>query len=404
MISAAALHPEKSSEYIPSIMNLGKTAQQIIMKIVQTMQQEGKEARDNDELEETLDAVTEARDIDLVVEEQNAELRRNIEQHKKMLSDYVTRLENLQLSYEELKYEKEKNDRELDTLRQTTKDGVSSAGTIKMLEGRVNEQMEIIARHEEEVEDNAKAKTSLESEVDKLKQKAELADELRDQNSELRYRTEELEKKANTADRYKQKLEAQQDLEKSYKNLQFEHRALMEQLRDFQEESERGAHTRKREEELTKMLTQSEQHLWDERNQRQQLSRDLATVEDEVMRLRARQQHDEALIAELQEQVDSGSGGGHRAAAGPLNLEDELNDADEDGEGLRLKYSRLEAENRMLRKNMGSAGDSGLLRRENEDLKRGREELQQSFNDMFEKYTLSQSQVEALSSNNAGEG
>ena len=407
MLCAAALHPDKSSLYIPRMQGMrDKFVQAVIMQIVSTMQQEGLGDEDDEESEEAADALTESRNVDLIVEEQIVEMRRRLEQQQRKMSDYVTRLENLQLSYDELKYEKEKNDRQLETFRKATQDGVTSAKTIKMLEERVNEQMDIIASNEEDIEFHTKAKAQLETEVDKLSVKAALADELQDQNSELRYRNEELEKRANTADRYKQKLEGQQDLEKNYKILQFEHRALTEQLRDFQQESEKGAHTRKREEELTKMLTQSEQHLWDERNQRQQLARDLTAMEDDVFRLKARQQHDESLITELQEQLQSGAGNvSHRDASGVLNLEDELNDvAEEGGEGYRLKFSRLEAENKMLRKTMGSTGDAALLRRDVEDIKRQREGLQQGFNDMFEKYTLSQAQVEALSNGNVGEG
>ncbi|KAI9149149.1 hypothetical protein HJFPF1_11197 [Paramyrothecium foliicola] len=407
MVSAAAMGPG-NQKYIPRIQNdLDRDTQAEIMQIIRAMQLDAADAKDDDDLDEAIDAVMEARDIDLLVEEQNAALRQQLDTTKKTLSDYITRLEHLQMSHEELKYEKEKNDRELEVLRKATLDGANSAEAIKALEAQVHEQMEIIARSEETIREHEKAKAHLESEVQRLSQKSIQADELRDQVTEWKYKAEELEKKANTAERYKQKLESQQHLVKEVQNLQYERAELQEQLRSLVTDKERGDRSRTAEAELTKMITQSEQHLWDERNQKNQLIKDVSALEEELMRLKAQRSHDEHFIQDLQEQLQHGGGGdsGGLGAATPFNLEDELNNAaEDDGQtNLPLELSRLKAENDLLRRTMGSTGDAALLRRDLEEQKRQRERLQQNYNDVFEKYAIAQDQIEAITKNMTGE-
>ncbi|KAM4059292.1 HOOK protein [Hirsutella rhossiliensis] len=410
MVAAAAMGPE-NEKYVPRIQTrLDQDNQAEIMQIIRSMQQDIANFKDDDDLDEALDAVMEARDIDLVVEEQNAALRHQLDSTKKTLSDYITRLEYLQQSHEELKYDKEKNDRELDVLRKATQDGANSAEAIKLLEAQVHEQMDIIARNEEAIRNHDRVKAHLESDVQRLSQKSMQADELRDQVTEWRHKAEEFEKKANTAERYKQKLEAQQGLAKEVQNLQYERAELQEQLRSLVHDREKSERTRKAEDELTKMITQSEQHLWDERNQKNQLIKDMTAIEEELVRLKAQRAHDERFIQDLHEQLQQGGGSapqGDVLGALPTSstLEDELNNAaSEDGPpNMPLELSRLKAENELLRRTLGSNGDTALLRREMEEQRRQRDRTQQNFNDIFEKHTIMQEQLSALMNDETSE-
>lgn len=376
------------------------------------MQHDIANSKEDDDLDETIDAAMGARDIELLVEEQNAALRQQLDTMKKTLSDYITRLEHLQQSHEELTYDKEKNDRELEVLRKATQDGAHSAKTIKHLEEQVHEQMEIIARNEEVIRSSQKSVSQLESEVQRLGQKNIQADELRDQMAEWRHKAEEFEKKANMAERYKQKLESQQSLVREVQNLQYERAELQEQLRSLMEERERSDRTKKAEDELTKMITQSEQHLWDERNQKAQLLKDVTALQEELMRLQAQRTHDEHFIQDLQEQLQHNGGAGTVEEAElsetptPFNLEDELLIASEGGPqaNLPLEVSRLRAENELIRKTVGSPGDVSTLRRELEETRRQRERLQQNFNGLFEKYTIMSDNLQALMSESTDEG
>lgn len=410
MITLAVLGPD-NKKYIPRIQSgMDRDTQQAIMRIVSMMQEDIRNAKGDDEFDEAFDAAMEARDPDLLVEEQNAALHQQLDTTKKTLSDYISRLEHLQLSHEELRYEKEKNDRELEILRKATQDGANSTEAVKHLEGQVHEQMEIIARNEEAIRNHDRIKAQLDSEVTRLTQKSAQAEELRDQVTEWKHRADDFEKKANIAERYKQKLESQQHLGKEVQNLQYERAELQEQLRTLLDEKQRGDRTRKAEDELTSMITQSEQHLWDERSQKTQLMRDVAALEDELLRLRAQRSHDENFIQDLQDQLQQGDnatvlGDSLGGGLGAFNLEDELNASAEDGQpNFALELSRLKAENNLLRRTVGSTGDAAQLRKELDEQKRQRERLQQNFNDMFEKNTIAQEQLDAISKDMTGEG
>ncbi|KAH0527594.1 hypothetical protein TsFJ059_002577 [Trichoderma semiorbis] len=411
MVSAAAMGPD-NQKYVPRIQNgLDRDTQAEIMQIIRAMQQDIANSKDDDELDEAIDAAMGARDIELLVEEQNAALRQQLDITKKTLSDYITRLEHLQQSHEELAYDKEKTDRELEVLRKATQDEAHSAKTIKHLEEQVHEQMEIIARNEEVIRSSQKSVSQLESEVQRLSQKNMQADEFRDQMAEWKHKAEELEKKANMAERYKQKLESQQSLVREVQNLQYERAELQEQLRSLMEERDKSDRTKKAEDELTKMITQSEQHLWDERNQKAQLLKDVTALQEELMRLQAQRTHDEHFIQDLQEQLQHNGGSTVQEVdisetSTPFNLEDELLIASKEDTqtNMPLELSRLRAENELIRKTVGSHGDASMLRRELEELKRQRERLQQNFNAIFEKYTITNDHMQALMSDNADEG
>lgn len=411
MIAAAVMGPD-NQKYVPRIQTgLSPDVQGEIMQVIRTVQQDITNSKGEDAFDEAIDAVMEARDMDLLVEEQNASLRHELDLTKKTLSDYITRLEYLQQSHEELKYDKEKNDRELEVLRKATQDGANSAESIKVLEAQVHEQMEIIARNEETIRQFEKTKAHLESEVQRLTHKSRQNEELHDQVTEWKHKAEELEKKANTADRYKQKLESQQHIVKEVQNLQYEKTELQEQLRSIMEDRERSDRTRKAEDELTKMITQSEQHLWDERNQKNQLLRDLGAAEEELMRLRAQRSHDERYIQEQEESLQQAMMTRPQPGAqtSTFNLEDELNDASKDSTpvnhaNLPLELSRLKAENELLRNTLGPGGDATLFRRELDEEKRQRAHIQQNFNEYFEKHAVAQEQIEALIKNMTGEG
>ncbi|KAF5673048.1 hypothetical protein FHETE_3533 [Fusarium heterosporum] len=409
MLGVALLGPNASS-YVPRITKLDTQSQAEIMQIIQTMQQDEMDAQGDDDVVGAIDAVMETRDIDLLFEEQNAALRSELDLTKRQLSDYITRLDHLQTSHEELRFDKEKNDRELEVLRKATIDGANNAEMIKNLEVQVHDQMELIARQEETLRRDGRIKSQLEAEVQKLTLKCQEAEELRDQATEWKHKAEDFEKKANTADRYKQKLESQQHLVKEVQNLLYEKTELQDQIKILLEEQDRMARTQKAEHELTKMIDQSEQHLWDERSQKNQLIKDIAGLEDEVIRLKARQNHDENFIKDLQEQLESG-GGSRGATSGAglgSSLEDELNDAaTEDvptGQvNLPLELSRLKAENDLLRNTIGS-GETAPLRRELDEEKRQRAHIQKNYNDIFEKHAVLHDQMEALINNMTGEG
>ncbi|KAG9257646.1 uncharacterized protein F5Z01DRAFT_616727 [Emericellopsis atlantica] len=407
IVCTAAFGPNRQ-QYVPRIQHLDQKAQGELMHILQVVQMEMADAKGAaDDTDEAVDDVLEARDIDLLVEEQNAALRQQLDTTKKQLSDYITRLEKLHQSHSELQYEKDKNDRELDLLRKATRDGASNADTVKALEARVHEQMEIIADYEETMREDAKVKAHLESEVQRLTNRAALAESLQDQVAEWKHKAEEFEKKANTADRYKQKLEQHQGDAKELSNLKYERAELQDEIQRLTGEILRSQRVHKADAELSTLISQSEQAVWDERNAKNLLRQDLEHALTENAQLQALRDQDEVIIKELNDRLQGGEGSSmHQGGDAGMSLEDELNDANDGAPAadFSLANARLKAENEVLKRTVASKGDTTILQRDLDVMTAHRDRLQAKTNDDFEKIAILNAQVEAVLNNLTGEG
>ncbi|KAH8175358.1 HOOK protein [Sarocladium implicatum] len=406
MVVAAALGPDRGT-FVPRMSDpsFSTDTQAEIMTIICQMEEDNKNSKDDELSEEDIDNFIGDRNIDLLVEEQNAALRQELDVARKTLSDYITRLEHLQMSHDDLKIEKERNDRELERLHNDLGEGEHKDLSMKALQRRVDEQMDVIATGEQQIRDYQQRIRQLEAEVAKWEQKGKEAEALRDQVAEWKHAAEEFEKRANTADRYKQKLESQQEMVRELQNVQYERAELQEQLRALTDD--RADRTRQGESELQKMIDQSEQHLWDERAHKDQLIRELTILGEEVTRLNAQRTHDERFIQELQEQLqhgindapdrdsmDAGMGG---------NLADELTTAASGGEGgamPSLELSRLRAENKFLR---GAQEETAQLRQDLQEEKILRSRLQSEYNTQFQKLALVQDQADSLAAGSAAQ-
>jgi protein HOOK3 len=409
MITAALLGPDKGT-YVPrmSDKSCSTDTQAEIMQIICQMDDDNKNSKDDELSEEDIDNFIGERNIDLLVEEQNATLRHELDVARKNLSDYITRLEHLQMSHDSLKLDKERNDRELEQLRAEIGEGTDKDLSLKALQRQINEQMDVIAAGEHQIRDYQIRIKHLEAEVVKWEHKGREAEALRDQVAEWKHAAEEYEKRANTADRYKQKLEAQQEMVRELQNVQYERSELQEQLRNLTDDRDRAERTRQSESELQKMIDQSEQHLWDERHHKDQLLRELTLLGEEVARLNAQRAHDERFIQELQDQLHHGDeadprepGSGDEGLGG--NLADELTSAATGGEGApvrSLELSRLKAENKLLR---SAQAEAAQLRQELQEEKSQRSRLQSEYNSQFQKLALVQDQAESLAAGLVGE-
>lgn len=400
MVTAAILGPDRQL-YIPRISDCDKDTQAEVMQIICQMEADNASAKKDEPSDTEVDDMIGDRNVDLLVEEQNANLRQQLDTTRRKLSDYITRLEHLQISHDELVTVKAMNDRELETLRKKTDDG--TAASIKSLQNTVNEQLDIIASYETQIRDLQKKVVSLENDLAKTEQRAREVEALRDQVAEMKHANEDLEKRANTVDRYKQKLEAQQEMVRELQNVQYERAELQEEIRRLTDEQDRSSRTRKGETELQKMIDQSEQHLWDERSHKDQLMRELTILTEEINRLNAQRSHDEQFISELQERLQSGDAGSDRYAGdvetGALgSLADELTTATITGDGQvpSLETSRLRAENNLLR---GAQGESAQLRQDLQEEKMLRGRLQAEYNTLFHKHALLQDQADSLAKN-----
>ncbi|EFW98937.1 microtubule-binding protein [Grosmannia clavigera kw1407] len=462
---ATAMLGSHNTQYIPVMRSSLTTAEQAaIMTILQRKAEERQRLADSgtdggslDEAETAMlgtgSSTGAGTDAALVAEERLATLAADYDRLSKRLADTSTRLEHLQMSYEAIKEELERKEKELDMERQSH--GATESQLVRELQEKLREQDELISSQEAQAEEDRATKQRLAQESAQLKRQAALVEPLQDQVQELRHANDELSKKANTVDRYKQKLETQRGLETDLQNALYELGQNKEALKELEALQRRGGQQQATIERFREMVSGLEQQIEDNRLQRAALESDVYGAHVQLESLRDQSQLSEARIAELEQQllvhgivlVGSGSGaanerengagagggapgsvagsaggnieaaGGSSVAAKTFSLEDELQHEHEQQQqeqkqqqtveptAQALELARLRAENSLLRGRLesGTEGDH-RLRNELEATRAKEESARQQYSALLEKHTVAEAQVQALLGGRAGEG
>ncbi|KAG7130050.1 Protein Hook 3 like protein [Verticillium longisporum] len=345
------------------------------------------------------DVAVEARDPDLALEEENASLMAQLDKKKKNLADMETRLAHLQESYDDLKDEAARVTSELEDVRSMH----SGAGdqVIRNLEMKIREQDELIATQEGQLEDMRVAKERLQTEIAALKTRAARADVLEDEVNELRYRAEELGRKANMVERYKQKLEASSKMQSELDNLRYEKEEMQRDLLEYEKVLKRNRALELTNDKYAEKMQDYEVQLIELDGKRKEEYNEMIALREHLESLSAQRKADEMFIGELQEQISTGGhGSGNKSPSSPggagFNLDEELENAKDVAPNLSLEISRLKAENQLLRSSMGSGSENSRLRKELEEERAQRNRLQKNFNEIHEKHTVAEAQVQSL--------
>ncbi|SPO05316.1 related to hook3 protein [Cephalotrichum gorgonifer] len=397
-VAVAFLGPEPA-KYVSRLRESGQFDQNTqleIQQIIMDKDKEVKEAAERADVEDALDQAMDARDVGLAFEEERATLLSQIEIAKKQHADTITRLEHLQDSYDSLRLEESKLQRELEVLRKVKQDGASDSQIIKSLEDKIAELDELISTQESQVEDDRIAKEKLRHQVATLTKQADRAQQLDDELSELRHRANELSRKANAAERLKQKLEQQQGLATEVQNLRFEKDQLLKKSQEHDRLVQKITALERTLAEVRSSHEQAEETVFLLNRQKQILEATILGEREEVTRLKDLRSHDEKFIKELQEQIGLSHTSGQ-------SLEDELEGVPIKPAGLELEMSRLRAENALLRRS-AETGETPQLRLELEDEQRKYTELQSKYTEIVERHSVAQDQISALVNDATGEG
>lgn len=397
---------EHNTKYIPVMRkNLTTSEQAEIMSILQRKDEERQRLADSG-VDASVDEATAALDPGLVAEAQLATLASDYDRLSKKLADTNTRLEHLQISYEVIKEDLERKEKELDLERQ--KHGASESQLFRDLQEKLREQDDLISNQEGQAEDDRQTKQRLAQENSQLSRKAVLVEQLQDQVQELKHANDDLNKKANTIDRYKQKLEAQRGLEMRLEEALYEVGQNKEALKEFEALQKRNNQQQATIERFREMVSGLEQQIEDNRIQKTALEADIYAVHAQLESLKDQNQMSEVRIAELEQQLLQGTGstlptspGGSNAT---FNLEEELQHTDDPASAYTLEIARLRAENNLLRSNVNVGSENDRLRADLESSKTKEELARKKYTNIFEKHTLLEAQMQALASGASGEG
>lgn len=308
---------------------------------------------------------------------------------RNQMADITTRLEHLQESHDTIRGRLVETE---DKLRAPQRDD-DTAMFIKRLEDKIREQDELIESQEGQVDQDREEKTKMRRELETLRKATERTIQLEDELKELRLESIELAKKANTADRFKQKLEAQKALENDLKNVEYENEELRSMLRDFNKIKARNQTLEQTHLQFQNSIAKAEMEIFEIHSQKKHLDMQKAELESALEIAEARRAHDEQFIADLQEQIQSSS-----PERDGFSLEDELETEDATQKATSLEISRLRAEIAALKSNATTAQESGALRTQLEEAMAYRKIIEAKYRDAFEKEAISQQQLRLMMS------
>ncbi len=404
-LCGACFHKD-NSQYVIMAQEMDPKYQSSIFQIITEV--DAKLAQDSVTIDnDNVTATNSSRvDADLAHEAAIANLQREAEEAKRQAGGLRVRLDRLQDNYDELvrKHEELQDENE-----QLHKQIESEAGNFDRhrLQRHLKENETLIANLENERNSLAEERDRLLKDKARLEAASQKAELLVDENQELKAKNEELSKKANMADNLRKKVEASKHLEAELASLRNDRMDLAKTY-DQLTFANSKIETLKRESEAYASKMQG--YEIDIANMRDQKLALVSQNQDIMIRLgelEQRSQLDEAVVKDLQEKVlmlDPSAAMDDSLAARPTSLEEELNDSSNMISMRNLEVQRLQAENAVLKSSIGSETDKGQLLQQIQDLRNSRQAVQDKYNDVFEKFTVGQKQIDALIQNMSEKG
>jgi protein HOOK3 len=397
----AAIKGPSNEKYIPALINLqDKAIQEEVAKTIQLLQPDIQELlSDETDLSKSLN-----NDLDLAAEEAHAKLQADFDIEKKRHADLVTRLEYLQYAHDELQqFNAEANDR----IRELEKAQLGDqTDHIQSLKQRIQEDEDLIANQEQQLETARVLKENQAKELQKLRPLDEKVAALQDELSEVKNQNDILTRKANTADHYQKKLQTQTDLEFANFRLRQQIDTLQENQKEFDRVMDENAKLEATMSEYRSRFASYELQFVELNNQKKLREGELRQQLSIVQSLTASKAHDENFIADLQEQIRTGSLGTlpppSPNSKPRLTLEEELAQSSDPVPNYLLEISRLKAEAQLLKGQLGGTTNASL-RVELEDEARIRKRLEETLRESQEKHAILQQQFNAVISKSDAE-
>lgn len=221
---------------------------------------------------------------------------------------------------------------------------------------------------------------------------------LQDAVDELRTERDNLARKANTAEKYKQKLQAGSDLQK-------ENLGLRDELAELRQDYERARQARTQiaglqqaVDEYKRVLPKIEQERHELQMMKKQLEFDNAALAQRCDKASGQYKRDQATIAGLNERLgDPSSTPNSPATRGDKGLDDELTERADSDERLRAKSVELKNENRTLQSAVGdSEAKIGMLEQMLDDVREHAEERDRKHLETYQENLILQSSLHAL--------
>ncbi|KAH8803235.1 hypothetical protein F5884DRAFT_501145 [Xylogone sp. PMI_703] len=402
IILMAAVKGSENTRFVQNITErLDPSTQAEIVEIIKSMENVAQNAPTSPAQESTISS-TLAKDLDLALEADHADLLAEYRDLQKRHADFQARFEDLQSSYDHLIEEFKEKDHLLRTL-EDSKNGETNE-YVKRLRKELQEANDLIASQEQQMELDQATRDKHQKELDHLRAKVDRLTEIEDQVSELRTENLNLSRKANMVDHFQKKLEAQSIVEKENARLRQRLENLEEIQKDYDKVFEENQKLLTTIQEYQRRFNSYELHVVELGNQKKVLEDELRRREAQITSLTDKRAQDERYIQDLEEQIRADSqtmqpvsSAEHEGGGGFLTLEQELEETNTDAE-----VNRLKTENQLLKSSAGGTSNA-VLRVELEEADGRIKRLEARYNDLEEKYIIAQEQVQAMVDTTSGD-
>ncbi|OKL58848.1 hypothetical protein UA08_05839 [Talaromyces atroroseus] len=355
LLLIAAISSPNAETYITTLQKLSTPTQEGLKNIIEEAHNSQHEDLSADE--EEPDAKRELLTVDpeLKFEErvgkvlaENDRLASEKKEMEKALGDLHNRLARLQENNDTLQTRLASTEDRLVTLKSGKGDVGFSA---KALESRSRQQEELIANQEAKLTAAQDEIDSLKMSLESMRVKTQRFQKLQDDYDELKTERDQLIRKANAAEKYRQKLQASQDFEKENQTLKNQVKDLQQQLKEADSNQKRSAERDVELEEYRRVLPRIEQDRHEIQNLKKQLEFNNHALTERLQSAEEQRDRDEALISELRERIRELEGSPDSPSYTPGNTSPRLQSTlQKDLDDIGTRETQLKSENEELKK------------------------------------------------------
>lgn len=302
----AAISSPNAEAYITTMQKLSTSTQEGLKDIIQEAQ------NPSDERLEELDYELSTRrdmpmDPELRFEErfgkvlaEKDKLFNEKQELEKTVEDLHDRLARLQESHDTVLDRLTSTEDRLMTLKSGKGDLIPNA---KTLESRTRQQEDIIASQEAKIQASQDEIDSLRMTVESLRVKNQRFQKLQDDYDEVKNERDQLSRRANAAEKYRQKLQVSHDFEKENIALKNQVKDLQQQLRDSDINQKSSSERDVELEEYRRVLPRIEQDRHEIQNVKKQLEFNNHALTERLQSAEDQLARDEATISELRDRI-----------------------------------------------------------------------------------------------------
>ncbi|KAH8704261.1 putative microtubule binding protein HOOK3 [Talaromyces proteolyticus] len=356
LILIAAISSANAEMYVTTLQSLSTPTQEGLKDIIQ--EAHNTQHEDSSGEEEVKDGAAKRDhtvDPELRFEErvgkvlaENDKLASEKKEMEKALEDLHNRLARLQENNDTLQTRLTSTEDRLVTLKSGKGDVGFSA---KALESKSRQQEELIANQEAKLSTAQDEIDSLKMSLETMRIKTQRFQKLQDDYDELKTERDQLTRKANAAEKYRQKLQASQDFEKENQALKTQVTDLQQQLKDADSNQRRSSERDVELEEYRRVLPRIEQDRHEIQSLKKQLEFNNHALTERLQSAEEQRDRDEALISELRERIRELEGPPGSPSLTPGNTTPRPQGTlQKDLEDIGTRETQLKSENEELKK------------------------------------------------------